>query len=76
MGIGYTNSVLGNMSAVDPSAYLIEKGEIKYALEAVSIAGNIYKSLRNIRSISSEVYLTPFVVKTAPIVIDGITITG
>ena len=76
LGIGHTNPVTGNMSAVSPSAYLIEKGEIKHSLDAVSIAGNIYKSLLNIRSIGSEVILTPFGVKTAPIVIDGFTVTG
>ncbi len=76
LGIGHTNPVTGDMSAVSPTAFLIEKGEIKYPLEAINIAGNIYKSLKNIQTIGSDVNLTPFGVKTPSLVVDGFTVTG
>ena len=74
--MGHTNPITGDMSAVSPSAYLVENGEIKYPLDAVNIAGNIYKSLKNISVIGSDVKLTPFGVKTPTLVVDGFTATG
>ena len=76
LGMGHTNPITGDMSAVSPSAYLVENGEIKYPLDAVNIAGNIYKSLKNISVIGSDVKLTPFGVKTPTLVVDGFTATG
>jgi PmbA protein len=76
MGIGHTNPVTGTMSAISPSPYLIEKGELKYALDPVSVAGNIYNSLKNINQIGDDSKLGPFGVKTPSIAMEGLTITG
>lgn len=76
LGIMHTNPVTGDMSAVGPSAFLIENGEIKHALEPVNIAGNIYKNLKNISKVGTDSILTPFGVKTPTLVIDGFTVTG
>lgn len=76
LGIMHTNPVTGDMSAVSPSAYLIEKGEIKHAVDAINVAGNIYKSLNNITMFGSDTDLTPFGVKTPSLITDGFTVTG
>lgn len=76
LGMLHTNQITGEMSVVSPSAYLIEKGELKHALEPLSIAGNVYKSLKNISAIGSDSKLTPFGVKTPTLRIDGLTVTG
>ena len=76
MGIGHTNPVTGDMSAVAIAPYLVEKGEIIGSLEPINIAGNIYKSLKNVSKIGSDINITPFGVNTPTIVIDDLSITG
>ncbi|MFW9930071.1 MAG: metallopeptidase TldD-related protein, partial [Candidatus Thorarchaeota archaeon] len=76
MGMGHTNPITGNFSIVCPTVYLIEKGEIKNALEPVNVAGNLYHSLKSISNFCSDTFLTPFGVKTPSIVLEGLTVTG
>jgi predicted Zn-dependent protease len=76
LGIGHTNPITGDMSAVSPETFLIENGEITHAIEPVNVAGNVYKNLKYIKMLGSDVLLTPFGVKTPSLVIDNFSITG
>lgn len=54
LGLGQNNAISGAFSnAVDP-AYAIEHGEIVGRVKNVSIAGNIYRDLRQVAAISRE----------------------
>jgi PmbA protein len=75
MGLGHSNLISGDFSIVATSAYLIEKGEIKHPLDSITIAGNLYKSYKNIIQIGSDSQLLPSV-KTPSIVFDGFTVNG
>ena len=55
MGIGHSNFITGDFSVTATNAYLVEKGEIKYPLKPVSIAGNFFKSLKDLSIIGSDV---------------------
>ncbi|MHA1992176.1 MAG: TldD/PmbA family protein [Candidatus Hodarchaeales archaeon] len=76
MGIGHTNPITGNFSVVCPTAFLIENGSISYPLEPVNVAGNLYKSLKNIAELGSDLFLSPFNVKNPSVAIEGLTVTG
>ncbi|PIU59092.1 hypothetical protein COS86_06025 [Candidatus Bathyarchaeota archaeon CG07_land_8_20_14_0_80_47_9] len=58
MGSGHANMTTGEFSVVAPSAFLIEKGEVKNPLEPVTIAGNFFNSLKNITNIGSDSKIT------------------
>ncbi|NHJ46682.1 MAG: TldD/PmbA family protein [Asgard group archaeon] len=75
MGLGHSNLISGDFSIVATSAYLIEKGEIKHPLDSITIAGNLYKSYKNILQIGNDSQLLPSV-KTPSIVFDGFTVNG
>lgn len=75
MGMGHSNLISGDFSVVATNAYLIEKGEIAYPLDSITIAGNLYKSYKNITHIGSDSKLLPSV-KTPSMTFDGFTISG
>ncbi len=75
MGMGHSNLISGDFSVVANSAYLIEKGEIAYPLDSITIAGNLYKSFLSILEIGSDSKLLP-TVKTPTIAFDGFTVVG
>ncbi|NHJ39580.1 MAG: TldD/PmbA family protein [Asgard group archaeon] len=75
MGLGHSNLISGDFSVVATNAYLIEKGEIAYPLDSIQIAGNLYKSYKDITHIGSDSKLLPSV-KTPSIMFDSFTING
>jgi PmbA protein len=75
MGLGHSNLISGDFSIVATSAYYIEKGEIKHPLNSIQIAGNLFKSFKNIIEIGSDTKLLPNV-KTPSVVFDGFTVVG
>ena len=76
MGLGHSDAISGDFSAVAPQSFLIKDGEIAGALDAVTIAGNFYKGLNDIRNICDDAILTPWSIKIPTIVFDGFTISG
>ena len=68
--------ISGDFSAVAPQSLYIKDGEIVGALNPVTIAGNFYKGLNDIRHLCSDEILTPFNIKLPSIVIDGFTASG
>ncbi len=75
MGMGHSNLISGDFSVVATSAYLIEKGEISHPLEPITIAGNLYKSFKDIQTIGSDSKLLQ-AVKTPSMLFDGFTVVG
>jgi PmbA protein len=75
MGMGHSNLISGDFSVVAPSPFLIEKGNIKHALEPVTIAGNLYESLKQLTEIGGDPLLTPFAY-TPTLAFEGFTISG
>jgi PmbA protein len=75
MGMGHSNLISGDFSVVATNAYLIEKGEIAYPLDSIQIAGNLYKSYKDIIHIGSDTKMFPSV-KTPSLVFDGFTLVG
>jgi PmbA protein len=75
MGMGHSNLISGDFSVVANSAYLIENGEISHPLDSVQIAGNLYKSFKNIIDIGTDSKLLANV-KTPSILFDGFTLVG
>ena len=75
MGMGHSNLVSGDFSIVAPSCYLVEKGEITTPIDAVTIAGNLYKAFNQIASLGNETDLT-FFGKVPSIAFDGFTVSG
>ena len=76
MGLGHSDAISGDFSAVAPQSFLIKDGEIAGALDPVTIAGNFYKGFNDINSICTDTTLTPWNIKIPTIVIDGFTISG
>ncbi len=75
MGMGHSNLISGDFSCVATSAYLIEKGEIKHSLDPITIAGNLYKSYKDIIHIGSDsVHLQA--IQTPSVAFNGFTING
>ncbi len=54
IGLFTANPVTGDFSITTNDAFLIEKGEIVNPLKSISIAGNNYKTLKNIVTIGSD----------------------
>lgn len=75
MGMGHSNLISGDFSVVATSAYLIEKGEISHPLEPINVAGNLYKSFKDIQVIGSDSKLLQSI-KTPSILFDGFTVVG
>ncbi|MHA1542215.1 MAG: TldD/PmbA family protein [Candidatus Hodarchaeales archaeon] len=76
MGLGHSDAISGDFSAVAPQSFLIKDGEIAGSLDPVTIAGNFYKGLNNIRTICTDATLTPWSIKIPTLVLDGFTISG
>lgn len=75
LGFHTADVVSGDFSIVAPYCYKIENGEIKYPLEPVSVAGNLYKAFNQIIALGNEKELTPFG-KVPSIAFKGFTITS
>jgi len=76
MGLGHSDAISGDFSAVAPQSFLIKNGEIAGALDPVTIGGNFYKGLNDIRTICTDATLTPWNIKIPTIVLDGFTVSG
>ncbi|MHA1910968.1 MAG: TldD/PmbA family protein [Candidatus Kariarchaeaceae archaeon] len=75
MGMGHSNVVSGDFSIVAPSSFRVENGEILGPIEAVTVAGNLYKAFKQIISLGNETELT-FIGKVPSISFDGFTVSG
>jgi PmbA protein len=75
MGMHTANTISGDFSIVAPLGYKIENGEITNPIDAVSIAGNLYKSFNQIIAIGDDAKLTD-IGKIPTIAFDGFTISG
>jgi len=75
MGMGHSDLISGDFSVVVPNPFLIEDGQTKYALEPVTIAGNLYESLKQITDIGADSLLTPFAF-TPTLAFEGFTVSG
>ncbi len=75
MGMLHSNLISGDFSVVSPSSFVIEHGEIKHPLEAVTIAGNLYSAFNQILSFGNDNKLT-FMGKVPSIAFDGFTVSG
>jgi PmbA protein len=76
MGLGHSDPISGDFSAVSPQSLYIKNGEIAGSLEPVTIAGNFYKGLNQIRHLCSDPMLTPWNIKIPTLVFDGFTVSG
>lgn len=75
MGLGHANIITGDFSIVAPTAFLIEKGEIKHSLNTITIAGNFFQTLKNIQAIGKDSILTQNG-KIPSIAVKNLTISG
>ncbi len=75
MGMMHSNLISGDFSVVSPSSFVIENGEVKHPLEAVTIAGNLYSAFNQILSFGNDNELT-FMGKVPSIAFDGFTVSG
>ena len=76
MGLGVSDPISGDFSAVSPQSLYIKNGEIAGSLEPVTIAGNFYKGLNQIQQVCSDSMLTPWNIKIPTVIFDGFTISG
>lgn len=75
MGAGHANRITGEFSVVAPNAFLVKNGEIEYALEPLTIAGNFFNSLKKIARVGSDSQIMS-VGKISSLIIDDLTISG
>jgi PmbA protein len=73
MGFG-VNSVTGDYSR-GAAGLWIEKGELTYAVEEVTVAGNLKEMLKNITAIGNDLVFRG-AVASPTIRIDGMTMAG
>jgi PmbA protein len=76
MGLGHSDPISGDFSAVSPQSFYIKNGEIAESLEPVTIAGNFYAGLHNIRHLCADPMLTPWNIKIPTVIFDGFTVSG
>ncbi|MDH5461331.1 MAG: TldD/PmbA family protein [Candidatus Bathyarchaeota archaeon] len=75
MGAGHANRITGEFSVVAPNAFLVKNGEIEYALEPLTIAGNFFNALKKIARVGSDSQIMA-VGKISSLIIDDLTISG
>lgn len=75
MGMGHSNLISGDFSIVSPAAFKIENGEISEPIDSITIAGNLYRSFKQIVGYSNEDDLT-FIGKVPSVAYQGFTISG
>lgn len=59
MGLAHANQVTGDFSLAAPSAWWVERGEVKHALPPVTIAGNALEAMGRIVALGREAAGTP-----------------
>ena len=75
-GIQFANQITGDFSGSSSESFLIVDGEIKESLKPISIAGNLYESLKNILFIGSDREITGGLIDSPAITFEGHTISG
>lgn len=75
MGLGHANFITGDFSIVALTPMLIRKGSIQKPLQPLTVAGNMYKSLRDIIRVGSDSRLG-YKVSSPCVLIDGFTVSG
>ena len=76
IGIFDTDISSGQFSVVAKSAYLIERGAIKYRLQPVSVAGQFYDGLKNLVGIGNDVKLSEYGPRSPSLLFDGFSVVG
>ena len=76
VGLFTANPVTGDFSCTSNDSFLIEKGEIKYPLKSISIAGNYFKSFNDMLFIGSDLEKTSFPVVSPTITFNDHTISA
>jgi len=76
MGMGHSNMITGDFSVTATNAYLVKKGEIVHPLKPVSIAGNFFKTLKDLDQIGSDIIDLPFPLESSTLAINNHTISG
>jgi len=75
MGLIHSNTITGEFSVVCNSPFLVEGGEIKGAVDPVTVAGNFYEMYGAVRSIANDQKMAGN--NTVPsIAFDGFTVSG
>ena len=75
MGAGHANRITEAFSVVAPNAFFVKNGEIRYALEPVTIAGNFFHSLKRITKVGSDWQIMS-VGRIPSLIIEDLTISG
>jgi PmbA protein len=76
IGIFHSSVATGDFSCVAISAFLVENGELKGSVEPVSVAGNYYEGLRNLRQVGNNSLFIPYGINVPTLVFDGFSIVG
>jgi PmbA protein len=76
IGIFHSNVATGDFSCVAISAFLVENGELKGSVEPVSVAGNYYEGLKNLREVGNNTLFIPYGINVPTLVFDGFSIVG
>lgn len=76
IGVHTTNWFTGDFSVTSSNAYLVEKGEILYPLSNISVAGNLYKSLLDIKEIGSDLKITRNPMLSPSLVVEDFTFSS
>ncbi|MDH5483187.1 MAG: TldD/PmbA family protein [Candidatus Bathyarchaeota archaeon] len=76
IGIFHSDVSTGEFSAVAQSAFLVEDCEKKWPLEPVSVSGDFYNGLKQLRDVGGDLEKTVFTVETPTLVFDGFSIVG
>ncbi|MFW9956584.1 MAG: TldD/PmbA family protein [Candidatus Odinarchaeota archaeon] len=76
IGIFHSSVSTGDFSCVATSAFLVENGELKGSVEPVSVAGNYYEGLKNLREVANNSLVIPYGISVPTLVFDGFSIVG
>ena len=76
IGIFHSSVATGDFSCVATSAFLVENGELKGSVEPVSVAGNYYEGLENLREVGENATFIPYGINVPTLVFDGFSIVG
>lgn len=76
IGIFHSDVSTGEFSSVAAQVFLIQNGEKKGPLQPVSVAGNFYEGLKQLRVIGNNLEITSLGVTTPSLVFDGFSIVG
>jgi PmbA protein len=76
IGIFHSDVSTGEFSAVAQSVFLVEKGEMKWPLQPVSVSGNFYNGFKRLIHVGGDSKSTPFAVETPTLIFDGFSVVG